>query len=105
MMDPSNLLPANGLEEVYQNVFNGKLSNFEMVGIASNVDLVVTKTTQIEAPNGISEKFIQYDNTATDYSSKAEIKEGSGDCIGVNNVTISKEIEAEIVDQTEESKA
>ncbi|KOM28280.1 hypothetical protein LR48_Vigan511s010300 [Vigna angularis] len=90
-MDPSNLLPANGLEEVYQNGVNGKLSNSEMDGIASNVDPVVTKIAQTESPNGISENFIQYDSTATDYSSKAEIKEGS--------------IEAKIVDQTEQSKA
>ncbi|BAT78161.1 hypothetical protein LR48_Vigan04g219100 [Vigna angularis] len=105
MMDPSNLLPANGLEEVYQNGVNGKLSNSEMDGITSNVDPAVTKIAQTEAPNGISENFIQYDSTATDYSSKAEIKEGSDDYLCVNNVTISKEEKAEIIDQTEQSKA
>ncbi|XP_052723779.1 uncharacterized protein LOC128193734 [Vigna angularis] len=105
ILDPSNLLPANGLEEVYQNGVNGKLSNSKMDGIASNVDPAITKIAQTEAPNGISKNFIQYDSTATDFSSKAEIKEGLGDCIGVNNVTISKEVEAEIVDQTEQSKA
>jgi len=89
MMDPSNLLPANGLEEVYQNGINGKLSNSGMDGIASN-DPAVTKITQTEASNGISENFIQYDSIATDYSSKEEIKEGSIDYLGVNNVTISK---------------
>ncbi|QCE16247.1 protein WVD2-like 5 [Vigna unguiculata] len=104
MMDPSNLLPANGLEEVYQNGINGKLSNSGMDGIASN-DPAVTKITQTEASNGISENFIQYDSIATDYSSKEEIKEGSIDYLGVNNVTISKEEEAEIVEQTEQSKA
>ncbi|ESW09012.1 hypothetical protein PHAVU_009G093100 [Phaseolus vulgaris] len=105
MMDPSNLLPANGLEEVHQNGVNGKLSNSGKDGIASNVDPAVTKITQTEAPNGIFENFIQYDNTATDYSSKAEIKEGSNDYLCVNNVTISKEEEAEIIDQTEQLKA
>lgn len=89
-MDPSNLLPANGLEEVHQNGVNGKLSNSGKDGIASNVDPAVTKITQTEVPNGSFENFVQYDSTATDYSSKAEIKEGSNDYISVNNVAISE---------------
>lgn len=90
MMDPSNLLPADGLEEVHQNGVHDELSIFGKDGIASNVDPGVTKIIETAATNGNLENFIQYDSTATDYSSKEEIKEGSNDNIYMNNVTISK---------------
>lgn len=86
MMDPSNLLPADGLEEVHQNGVHDELSNSGKDDIASNVDPGVTKIIETAATNGNFENFIQYDSTATDYSSK----EGSNDNIDVNNVTISK---------------
>ncbi|KAH1244781.1 Protein WVD2-like 5 [Glycine max] len=104
MMDPSNLLPADGLEEVHQNGVHDELSIFGKDGIASNVDPGVTKIIETAATNGNLENFIQYDSTATDYSSKEEIKEGSNDNIYMNNVTISKEEEAEIIDRTEQLK-
>ncbi|KHN07077.1 hypothetical protein glysoja_023260 [Glycine soja] len=103
-MDPSNLLPADGLEEVHQNGVHDELSIFGKDGIASNVDPGVTKIIETAATNGNLENFIQYDSTATDYSSKEEIKEGSNDNIYMNNVTISKEEEAEIIDRTEQLK-
>ncbi|CAJ1973717.1 unnamed protein product [Sphenostylis stenocarpa] len=103
-MDPNNLLPANGLEEVHPNGVYGKLSNSGKDGIDSNVGPGVTKIIETEAPNGIFENFIQYDSTPANYSSKAEIKEESSDYVGVNNVTISKEEEEEIIDRTEQFK-
>ncbi|RDY07995.1 Protein WVD2-like 5 [Mucuna pruriens] len=103
MMDPSNLLPADGLEEVHHNGVHDELLNSGKDGIASNVDPGVTKTIETAAANGNFESFIQYDSTATVYSSKAEIK--SNDNIDGNNVTISKEEEAEIIGRTEQLKA
>ncbi|KAG5048415.1 hypothetical protein JHK85_009518 [Glycine max] len=100
MMDPSNLLPADGLEEVHQNGVHDELSNSGKDDIASNVDPGVTKIIETAATNGNFENFIQYDSTATDYSSK----EGSNDNIDVNNVTISKEEEAKIIDRTGQLK-
>ncbi|TKY74731.1 WAVE-DAMPENED 2 [Spatholobus suberectus] len=104
MMDPSNLLPADGLEDVHQNGVREELSNGKD-GVASNVDPGVTKIIETAAPNGNFENFNQTDSTATDYSSKAEIKEGSNDNVDGNNVTISKEEEVEIIDQMEQLKA
>ncbi|KAG5034221.1 hypothetical protein JHK87_009131 [Glycine soja] len=100
MMDPSNLLPADGLEEVHQNGVHDELSNSGKDDIASNVDPGVIKIIETAATNGNFENFIQYDSTATDYSSK----EGSNDNIDVNNVTISKEEEAKIIDRTGQLK-
>ncbi|KAK7410265.1 hypothetical protein VNO78_00907 [Psophocarpus tetragonolobus] len=103
MMDPSTLLSADGLE-VHQNGIH-ELSNSGRDVIASNVDPGVTKIIETVAPNGNFSNFIQYDRTSIDYTSKAEIQEGSNDNIDVNNVTISKEVEGEIIGQTEQLKA
>lgn len=89
MMDPSNVLPADGLQEVHQNGAYDELSNGKD-GVASNVDPGVTKIVETAAPNGNFENFSQFDSAATDYSSKAEIKEESNDSVDGNNVTISK---------------
>ncbi|KAG5032647.1 hypothetical protein JHK82_016226 [Glycine max] len=103
-MDPSNLLPAHELEEVHQNGVHDELSISKKDGIASNVDPVVTKIIGTAATNGNFENFIQYDSTASDYSSNDQIKEGSNHNIYMNNVTMSKEEEAEIIDQMEQLK-
>ncbi|XP_020238577.1 protein WVD2-like 5 [Cajanus cajan] len=104
MMDPSNLLPADGLDEVHQNGVHDELSNGKD-GVASNVDPVLTKIIETAAQNGNFENFNQSDSTVTDYSSKAEIEEGSNDNVDGNNVIISKEEEVEIIDRTGQLKA
>ncbi|XP_027354315.1 protein WVD2-like 5 [Abrus precatorius] len=105
MMDTSNLLSADGLEGVNQNGVHEELLNSGKDGIVLNVDLGVTETIETTASNRNFENFNQSDSVATDYSSKVEVKEGSNDNVDGNNVTISKEEEVEIINQTEQVKA
>ncbi|XP_061341029.1 protein WVD2-like 5 [Gastrolobium bilobum] len=105
MMDPSNLPPVVGLEAVHQNGVHEEPSDSGKDGVVSNdVDPSVTGITET-APNGNFENFNQSDSTATDNLSVAEIKEGSNDNIDDNNVTISKEEELKIIDQTGKLRA
>ncbi|XP_027354321.1 protein WVD2-like 5 [Abrus precatorius] len=102
MMDPSNLLPTDGLE-VHQNGVQDERECSDCV--VPNVDLDVTEIIETKTPNGNFENFNKSDSTATDYSSKVEVKEGSNDNVDSNNVTITKEEQVEIVNQAEQVKA
>ncbi|XP_061376409.1 protein WVD2-like 5 [Gastrolobium bilobum] len=105
MMDPINVSPAEWLEVVHQNGVHDEPSNSGEVRVVSNdLDPGVTETTESVAPSGNSDNFNRSDSVATDNTSVAEIK-GSNDNMDGNNMTISKDEEGKITDQTGKLRA
>ncbi|XP_017408104.1 protein WVD2-like 5 isoform X2 [Vigna angularis] len=104
-MDPSNLLPADGVEVVHQNGVHDEPSNSgEDGGAPYDLDPSVTETAETVASNGNFDDFHQSDSAAIDNSFVAEIKE-SNDIVDGNNVIITKEEDSKISDQTKQSRA
>lgn len=90
MMDPINLLPADGVEVVHQNGVHDEPSNSgEDGGVSYDLDPSVTETAATVALNGNFDNFHQSDSAASDNSFVAEIKE-SNDNIDGTNMTIPK---------------
>ncbi|KAE9586946.1 hypothetical protein Lalb_Chr23g0268521 [Lupinus albus] len=105
MMDPSNLLLADGLEAIHQNGVLEESSNSGNGVVSNNVDYIVTEIAETVALNGNLENFNQSDSTVTNNSSTAATEEGSNDTMDGSNATISKEEEVKIIDQTVQSRA
>ncbi|KAK7351385.1 hypothetical protein VNO77_10796 [Canavalia gladiata] len=75
-----------------------------MDSVVSNIDPSVTESIETAAPGGNFENFNQLDSTGTDFLSKAEMKEGSNNNVDGHNITLSKEQEVVIINQTEQLK-
>ncbi|KAG4382619.1 hypothetical protein AAZX31_14G113000 [Glycine max] len=104
-MDPINILPADGVEVVHQNGVHDEPSNSgEDGGVSYDLDPSVPETAATVAPNGNFDNFHQSDSAASDNSLVAEIKESNVNIDGTN-MTIPKEEEVKISDQTKQSRA
>ncbi|KAE9609239.1 hypothetical protein Lalb_Chr08g0244091 [Lupinus albus] len=105
MMDPSILLPADGLEAIHQNGVHDESSNSGNDVVSNSVDPIVNEIAETVALNGNLENFEQSGSTVSNNSSTAAIKEGPIHTVDSHNAAVSKEEEVKIMDQTMQSRA
>ncbi|KAE9586454.1 hypothetical protein Lalb_Chr24g0402171 [Lupinus albus] len=106
MMDPSNLSFGDGIEVVHQNDAHHEPSNSEEDSAVSNdLNTNLTESTESEPQNGNFKNFNQSDSVVTENSSVAAEIKVSNESTNGNNVTLSKEEEVKITNQTGQLKA